>query len=131
MPRPAQITPSDLTLRFQIDGAVTAQALADRLGVDRSTISRALSRLGDAVVALGAARRARYALRRPIRNIGDRWPIYRIDENGRAREWARLHALHGGTFIEWAGAQPAWAERAFDREGFFDGFPFFLGDVRP
>ena len=101
------------------------------LGVDRSTLSRGLARLGDAVVALGAARRARYALRRPVRMIGDRWPIYRLDENGRAREWARLHALHGGFLVEWAGPAPAWAERALDREGWSEGFPFFLGDVRP
>ncbi len=130
MARPAQLSTSDLTLRLQVSGAMTAQALADALGVDRSTVSRGLSRLGDSVVALGAARRARYALRRPVRTIGDRWPIYRLDENGRAREWAELHALHGGFLIEWAGPAPAWAERAFDREGWSEGFPFFLGDVR-
>jgi len=131
MPRQAQITPSDITLRLQARGALTAQALAGALRVDRSTVSRGLTRLGDSVVALGAARRARYALRRAVRAIGDRWPVYRIDEGGRAREWARLHALQGGFLVEWAGPPPAWAEHAVDREGFVDGFPFFLGDLRP
>jgi hypothetical protein len=134
MPRAAQISSSNLALRFQVDGAVTAEALANRFGVSQATISRALARLGDSVIGLGSARRARYVLRRQVRAIGDRWPIYRVDETGRAREWARLHAVHGGTFstvIEWAGAPPAWAGHAFDREGFLDGFPFFLGDLRP
>jgi hypothetical protein len=131
MPRLAQITPGDFALRFQVGGALTAQALATALGVNQSTVSRGISRLGEQVVALGAARRARYALRRPVRAMGDRWPIYRIDAKGRSHEWARLHALHGGFLVEWAGESPAWAERALDREGFLDGFPFFLGDVRP
>lgn len=131
MARPAQISPEDITLRLQIGGALTAEALAASLGVERSTISRGISRLSEQVVALGAARRARYALRRPVRAIGDRWPLYRIDTEGRSHEWARLHALHGGFLVEWVGGSPAWAERVFDREGFLDGFPFILSDVRP
>ena len=132
MARRAQTATGDMTLRLQVGGAMTAQALAGALDVDRSTISRGLARLGDSVVALGAARRARYALRRAVRSIGTRWPIYRVDANGRAQEWARLHALHGGYLIEWADATPpAWADRFADREGFVDGFPFFLGDLRP
>jgi hypothetical protein len=131
MPRPAQITAADLTLRLQTGGALTAQALAGALDVDRSTVARGLARLGDAVVPLGAARRARYALRRPVRTAGDHWAVSRIDAAGRACEWARLHALHGGWWVEWAGEPPAWAERAADREGFLDGLPFFLSDLRP
>jgi hypothetical protein len=130
MPRPAQITPSNLALRFQVGGALTATALATALGVNQSTVSRGISRLGEQVVALGGARRARYALRRSVRAMGDRWPIYQIDAEGRPHEWARLHALHGGFLVEWVGESPAWADRVFDREGFLDGFPFFLGDVR-
>ncbi len=131
MPRPAHIAPGDISLRLQVGGALTAQALATALGVNQSTISRGLARFGDSVVALGAARRARYALRRPVRTAGDRWPIYRIDAAGRAREWARLHALHGGTLIEWVSEAPTWAEWMTDREGMVEGLPFFLGDLRP
>jgi hypothetical protein len=131
MARPAQLTDADLTLRFQVGGALTAQALATALEVAQPTISRGLARLGESVVALGAARRARYALRRAVRAAGDRWPVYRVDVTGRASEWARVHALHGGVLVEWAGAAPAWAERALDREGFLDGLPFFLSDLRP
>ncbi len=80
---------------------------------------------------LGAARRARYALRRNVRGVGERWPVYAIDATGRAREWAQVQALHGGFAVEWAGAVPEWAQLTMDREGFVDGFPFFLGDMRP
>jgi len=131
MARPAQLTVADLTLRFQVGGALSAQALATALDVTQPTISRGLTRLGESVVVLGAARRARYALRRAVRSAGDRWPVYRVDAAGRAGEWARVHALHGGVWVEWAGEAPAWAERALGREGFLDGLPFFLGDFRP
>jgi DNA-binding transcriptional ArsR family regulator len=131
MARPAQLTTSNLTLRFQVGGALTAQELATALGVAQPTVSRGLARLGESVVVLGAARRARYALRRSVRSAGDRWPVYRVDATGRANEWARVHALHGGVWAEWVGEAPAWAERALDREGFLDGFPFFLSDLRP
>lgn len=131
MPRPAQLTNADLTLRLQVNGASTAQELVAALGVAQPTISRGIARLGEAVVALGAARRTRYALRRPVRSVGDRWPVYRVDAAGRVNEWARVHALHGGFWVEWTGEVPAWAEQAFDREGFSEGFPFFLGDLRP
>ncbi|MSU68709.1 MAG: type II toxin-antitoxin system HipA family toxin YjjJ [Opitutaceae bacterium] len=131
MARPAQCIRADLTLQLEVRGALTARELATALGVAQLTISRGLARLGDAVVALGAARRARYALRRAVRSLGDRWPVYRIDAAGWAGEWARVQALHGGFLVDWAGAAPGWAERALDREGFLDGFPFFLGDLRP
>ncbi len=131
MARPAQITPADISLRLQSGGAATAQRLAEALNVDRSTIARGLARMGDRVVVLGAARRARNAFRPQVRAAGDRWPMYRIDSVGRAAEWGRLQALHGGWLIEWAHDRPAWAEFLVDREGFTDRFPFFLGDMRP
>ena len=64
MPRSRQITPPALTLQLQSQGVATAQQLADALAVDRSTISRGLTGLGDLVLRIGAARSARYALRR-------------------------------------------------------------------
>jgi hypothetical protein len=131
MARPAQITLADITLRLQVGGAMTAVALADRLGVDRSTISRGLSRLGDAVLPLGAARRARYALRRNVRGAGDRWPLHRVTSDGRANLWAQLEVLHGGYRVTWTGDVPAWAAQAVDPEGFVEGVPFFLVDQRP
>ncbi len=82
---------------------------------------------------LGNTRGARYALRRNVRGIGDTFPIRRIDENGRARDWAELTALHGGWRVEWRNAAtvPAWSDEIFGLGGWSEGFPFFLSDLRP
>jgi HipA-like C-terminal domain len=133
MPRRPVITLPALTLRLQVQGPQTAAELAAAAGVHRSQVSRTLADTADAVVQIGAARRARYALRRRVRNIGDRWPVFRVDDAGRAHEWARLEAFHGGFRVEWAGAAPAWCSllEVADVDGWVEGFPFFLGDLRP
>jgi len=33
--------------------------------------------------------------------------------------------------VTWAGTAPEWAAHFSDREGIWDGFPFFLSDIRP
>ncbi|MFA6287866.1 MAG: type II toxin-antitoxin system HipA family toxin YjjJ [Opitutaceae bacterium] len=133
MPRRPIITLPALTLRLQAQGPQTAAELATAAGVHRSQVSRTLADTADAVVQIGAARRARYALRRRVRNIGDRWPVFRIDEAGRAHEWARLEAFHGGFRVEWVGAAPSWCSQlaVVDVDGWAEGFPFFFGDLRP
>lgn len=130
MPRSPQISSTALTLQMQSSGVVSAQQLAASLGVDRSTVSRGLSGLGNAVLRMGAARSARYALRRSVRNLGRRWPLYRIDANGRAQPFGELHAVHGGFFWGIEGEPPAWLRQGY-ANGVFPGLPFFLSDVRP
>ncbi len=41
--------------------------------------------------------------------------------------------MHGGWRVNWLGAveEPAWARDIFDLGGWSEGFPFFLGDLRP
>lgn len=129
MPRPPLLLSNALVLHLQTQGITTAQALAEQLGVDRSTVSRGLAALDRQVLRIGAARRARYALRRPLRNLGSRWPIYWIDEAGRAHQFGHLVNVHGGCVIE-AARLPVWLEREYP-EGVFPGLPFFLSDARP
>jgi hypothetical protein len=134
MPRPLQLDPATLLLRLQSQGPLTAQALADAAGVDRSRVSRGLTGLGAPIVRLGVTRGARYALRRPVRGLGDTFLIRRIDAEGRAQDWAELTALHGGWRVTWAHPQnaPAWADaRLLALGGWSEGFPFFLSDIRP
>ena len=85
MPRPRQVEPAALALRFQVAGPQSAQALATALRVDRSSISRALAlpALAPQVVRLGTTRGATYALRRPIRGLGTTFTARRIDAEGR------------------------------------------------
>ncbi|MCC5023451.1 MAG: type II toxin-antitoxin system HipA family toxin YjjJ [Candidatus Synoicihabitans palmerolidicus] len=114
---------------LQASGPLTARGLMEREGVAQPTVSRRLGELGERVVALGSARRTQYALRRRLQHE-DRWTIYRINEQGRARAWAVLHALCGGWKVEWLGSPPEWEHAAGVVDGFGEGFPFFLGDVR-
>ncbi len=132
MARPAQITRQMLSPLLMTRGPVSATELAAALRVNRTTIVRVLSEFGDELVTLGATRSTRYLLRRPVQNAGDRWPIYRMDEAGRARHWATLESLYERRWrITWAETAPAWAEQFSDSSGLWQGFPFFLADVRP
>lgn len=90
MARPATINRENLAPLIRARGPVSATELAALLRVNRTTIARALPDFGDELVTLGATRSTRYLLRRGIRNIGQRWPVYRLDAEGRAGEWAEL-----------------------------------------
>ena len=132
MARPAQITREKLVPLIRSRGPVSATELAAVLRVNRTTIVRVLSDFGVDLVTMGATRSTRYALRRPVWIVGSLWPIYQINESGEARLWAELEALHERRWrVIWASAPPAWAARFSDREGLWEGFPFFLGDARP
>ncbi len=132
MPRPPTITRDRLVPLIRSRGPVSATELAALMGVNRTTVGRALRDFGDELVTLGATRSTRYLLRRSVRGIGSRWPIHRIDESGRASEWAELEALHDRAWrLQWAGTPPAWAGHFTDDHGLLKGLPFFLQDVRP
>ena len=74
---------------------VSATELASLLRVNRTTSVRALPELGDELLTMGATRSTRFLLRSIVRNLGNRWPIYRIDEAGQARQWAYTFWLRG------------------------------------
>ncbi len=132
MARPTQLTRENLAPLLRARGPVSATELAAALRVNRTTIVRTLADFGDELVTLGATRSTRYALRRSVWIAGNRWPIYSVDESGQARLWAELEALHERRWrIRWAATPPAWADRFTDREGLWEGFPFFLSDARP
>ena len=132
MARPPQITRENLAPLIRARGPVSATELAAALRVNRTTIARTLPNFGEELVTLGATRSTRYLLRRGIRNIGSRWPVFRIGEDGRASEWAELEALHERSWrVNWAGAPPDWAGIFTEENGLWSGLPFFLGDLRP
>jgi biotin operon repressor len=95
---------------------VSSTELASLLRVNRTTIVRALTELADELLTMGATRSTRYLLRRAVRNVGNRWPIYRIDETGHATQWAELEAVHKrGWRINWPAEEPAWADAFWQR----------------
>lgn len=132
MARPSTISRENLAPLIRARGPVSATELAAALRVNRTTIARTLPDFGEELVTLGATRSTRYLLRRSIRNIGSRWPLFRIGEDGRASEWAELEALHERAWrVNWAGSPPEWAGFFTQENGLWSGFPFFLDDVRP
>lgn len=111
---------------------MSATELADLSRSNRTTITRILAGWGDELVTLGATRSTRYLLRKSIHGIGDRWPIHRIDHQGRPHQWAELQALHDRNWrMEWHGEAPSWSRIFTGENGLWQGFPFFLEDVRP
>lgn len=132
MARQSHISYHELTTLIRARGPVSATELAALLKVDRTTIVRKLPELGNELVTLGATRSTRYVLRRAIRNSGNRWPVYRIGEDGKAREWAELEAFHDSSWrVIWQNTPPEWARLFTEENGLWSGFPFFLADVRP
>lgn len=130
MPRPPR-DPQSLSLLLQAQGPLGARAILDSLGISQPTLSRLVAEAGSSVERIGTARNTRYALRRPVRHLGDHWSVYRIDESGRAQPWGELRALQGGfRFVAEGPASPEWIEREY-ANGVFPGLPFFLQDVRP
>lgn len=104
-------------------GPATAEALRTRLAVSQPSVSRLLARHADEVLVLGRARAARYALRRPIRDLPAELPLYRIDEGGAAQEIGRLYSIWGGYWFDDL-VRPR-------NSALFAGLPWFLADMRP
>src|SRR5208283_3023742 len=91
---------------------------------------RIVAKLGLSIERIGAARSSRYAMRRPVRNFGSEWPVYRISDSGRPQTWGTLRTLHNGFRFLPAESAPMWVER-LTADGLFQGLPFFLQDLPP
>jgi hypothetical protein len=109
---------------------MAAAELAAALGVSVPTLHRLLQEQAASVVAAGRARRARYALRRPLRGDIRPLPLYRIDLQGRAHALGELALLAPqGSWLQLAGSD--WPVPDESRDGWWDGLPYPLHDMRP
>ena len=108
-----------------------ARQLLDRLGISRATLMRAVGELGAQVVARGRARRTAYAARRALRGRLQVLPLYRIDQDGQAHEVSKLFPVYpAGCALDWS--EPlGWPLDKDMRDGWFEGLPYFLDDMRP
>jgi len=111
-----------------------AADLAGALGVSVPTLHRLLQRLPPGeLVGAGKARRARYALRRPLhagRGVLADLPVYAITPEGQAELLAPLAALQGGgCWMPLAGS--GWPVPDEARDGWWPGLPYPLYDMRP
>jgi hypothetical protein len=133
MARPPRITRHHLApLLMGAREPLSAAEMAARLRVNQTTIIRTLPDFGADLITLGKGRSTRYLLRREVQHAGNRWPIHRVDEAGRAQTWGWIEAAYERRWrITWTGSAPEWERHFLEGEGLWQGFPFFLSDLRP
>jgi hypothetical protein len=112
------------------EGTLGAATLAARVGVSVATLHRLLAEAGGHVVAAGRARRARYALRRPLRGNLAGLPLLEVDADGRASDVGALAAVYPeGTWIDLSSS--GWPVPEASRDGWWMGLPYPFHDMRP
>ena len=129
--RPRHQAPRDqLAAVLGRHAAVRAAELAEQLGVSLPTLHRLLIEQGPAILSTGQARRTRYALRRALRGDLAPLPLYAVDAAGRADLVAQLALVHPqGSHMDLAGT--GWPVPEAARDGWWDGLPYPLIDMRP
>ncbi|MBI5716837.1 MAG: HipA domain-containing protein [Burkholderiales bacterium] len=109
---------------------IAAAALAARLGVSVPTLHRLLHEQPAGIVAAGRARRTRYALARALRGSVAPLPLYEVQADGSAYQVAELALLQPqGSQLSLAGSH--WPVPDAARDGWWDGLPYPLVDMRP
>lgn len=129
MPR---LNATDLQAILRAHPGMPTAELCKRLGgIDRSTLTRRLASLGDAVIRRGGSRRTAYALRRALRGSESSIPLYRIDESGRGHQLGVLDCIQpAGTALSFQ--EPfLWPLRDAMQDGWFEGLPYPVVDMRP
>ena len=108
-----------------------AAQLLGQLGVSRATLMRAVRAAGDSVLTIGRARRTAYAARRQLRGSSVPLPVFRVDRNASASQVGHLHLAHpDGCLFEFRDTLE-WPLDADMRDGWFEGIPYMLQDLRP
>ncbi|HAS50499.1 MAG TPA: phosphatidylinositol kinase, partial [Gammaproteobacteria bacterium] len=130
MPAKNQSARDRLTTVLARRAAASATELATLLGVSIPTLHRLLREHPAAILAVGKARRTRYALRRPLRGDPSGLPLYAIDHAGSIKLLSRLALVYPqGTWMPLTDTDWPLTETA--REGWWDGLPYPLYDMRP
>jgi hypothetical protein len=124
--------PQDLTSVLRRRGRQYAGELLKLLGVSRPTLMRAVQAAGADVVVRGRARRTAYAARRSLRGSLSALPLYRVDEAGQVQEIARLDLTYpDGCALEFLQDFGWPLDAGAMQEGWFEGLPYPLQDMRP
>lgn len=122
---------SPLVQLLRLHHHLPAARVLSELGVSRATLMRAVQAAGDQVLTIGRARRTRYAARRLLRGSSAPLPVFRVDASGGSHQVGRLHlAYPDGCWFEFL-TPPVWPLDANMRDGWFDGIPYMLQDLRP
>jgi len=122
----------DLSSVLRRRGRQYAGELLKLLGVSRPTLMRAVQAASAEVVVRGRARRTAYAARRALRGSLSPLPLYRVDEVGHVLEIARLDLTYpDGCALEFLQDFGWPLDAGAMQEGWFDGLPYPLQDMRP
>ena len=122
---------ADLLTTLRVRGRQQAGELLALLGVSRPTLMRLVAAAGGQVMSRGQARRTTYAARRALRGALAPLPVYRVGLDGNPTEVARLHlTVPDGCAADVSG-DLGWPLDPDMRDGWFDGLPYFLHDMRP
>ena len=109
---------------------ISAPDLAEALDLSTATLRRVLDEQPGNILAAGNARRRRYALRRSLRGDARPLPLYAIDPEGRATDAGSLSLIRPqGTHLMLD--IEAWPVPEESRDGWWDGLPYALQDMRP
>jgi hypothetical protein len=122
----------DLSSVLRRRGRQYAGELLKLLGVSRPTLMRAVQAASAEVVVRGRARRTAYAARRALRGSLSPLPLYRVDEAGQVQEIARLDLTYpDGCALEFLQDFGWPLDAGAMQEGWFEGLPYPLQDMRP
>ena len=117
---------------LQSEGPTHTRRVVEHLSISRSTLSRRVRELGDAVLTIGKGRATLLAARHE--GISGAIPLNRVQENGRVERIGLLSPIREGERIQWylesIHAPSVYFEGEFGN-GLYPGWPWFLEDLRP
>ncbi len=125
------MTPANLVEVLRTRRRLLSAELLAALGVSRPTLMRAVRAAGDQVLTIGRSRRTSYAARRALRGRSTPLPVFRIDAEGRPHEDALLHLAYPEGIVLEGDMLGRWPLADEMRDGWFDGLPYMLQDLRP
>ncbi|MEY4754853.1 MAG: hypothetical protein RJA44_2528 [Pseudomonadota bacterium] len=112
-------------------GPAKAAELAQRLGVSVATLHRLLEECRPQIITLGRARRTRHALRRPLRGDPAALPLYEIDLQGKANMLGSIEPVQPQGQACAGLLDAGWPVPEESIDGWWDGLPYPLHDMRP
>ncbi len=126
----AALTDDALLAALRTHPRAKAEVLTAALGVNQSTLSRAMKRLAGRAIVRGKASRTRYAAAGAVRGQAQ-FPIVRLDELGRGHDHGVLECVAPtGTAVD-GPARDAWPTDDAMRDGWYDGLPYWMHDMAP
>lgn len=112
-------------------GPRTGLELEQALDISGPTLSRLLARAGVQIERIGAARRTRYGLRRPVRDLGGEWPVFIVGHDASVRPLGSLRSLHGAYRFRPVIGHEEYPLPPCVSETVSARLPFFLMSARP